>query len=136
LKAIADTGFLVAFGNRNDEFHQWAVELARGVTEPLLTCDAVLAETAFHLQDSALTLSFVLKGLVKPAFHAEDHLLRLTEIALRYADRNPDFADVCLIRMSELHRDRKVITTDANDFTVYRRNRREVIPLLLPTRHR
>ena len=43
MKAIADTGFIVAFGNGNDRHHVWAVELARRITEPLLTCEAVLA---------------------------------------------------------------------------------------------
>ena len=28
MRAIADTGFLVAFANRADEHHEWAVELA------------------------------------------------------------------------------------------------------------
>jgi predicted nucleic acid-binding protein len=44
VKGIADTGFLVAFANRNDRYHNWAVSLAKGITEPLLTCEAVLAE--------------------------------------------------------------------------------------------
>ena len=46
MKAIADMGFLVAFGNRKDYHHEWALGIAEGVTEPLLTCEAVLAETA------------------------------------------------------------------------------------------
>lgn len=50
-------GFLVAFGNRTDAHHSWALELAKRVTEPLLTCEAVLAETAFHLGSSALVLA-------------------------------------------------------------------------------
>src|ERR1700674_5167218 len=50
VKGIADTGFLVAFANRTDRHHEWAVGVAEQVTEPLLTCEAVLAETAFHLR--------------------------------------------------------------------------------------
>lgn len=46
-RGIAGTGFLVAFGNRNDQHHRWAVTLAHEVTDPLLTCEAVLAETLF-----------------------------------------------------------------------------------------
>jgi uncharacterized protein len=132
VRAIADTGFLVAFANRRDCYHQWAVELAERVTEPLLTCEAVLAETAFHLESSALTLAFVHDGLVRPAFIASDHISRLAELAARYADRKPDFADLCLIRMSELHPRYPVITTDMSDFRVYRRGRREAIPLTCP----
>jgi uncharacterized protein len=132
VKAIADTGFLVAFANRRDRYHQWAVELAERVTEPLLTCEAVLAETAFHLESSALTLALVADGLVTSAFVAGDHMVRLAELAARYADRKPDLADLCLIRLSELHPRHPVVTTNLSDFRVYRRGRREAIPLIYP----
>ena len=132
MKAIADTGFLVAFGNRNDQHHAWARNIAERVTEPLLTCDAVLAETAFHLASSALTVALVHEGLVRPALVLGDHLARLTELALRYADRQPDLADLCIIRLSELNPRHPVITIDLNGFRIYRRGRREVIPLIHP----
>jgi predicted nucleic acid-binding protein len=132
VRAIADTGFLVAFGNRNDRDHAWAVDVARQITEPLLTCEAVLAETAFHLASSSLVLAYVRDGLVRPAFAAGEHLARLTELATRYADRRPDLADLCLIRLSELHPLYPVVTTDLKNFRVYRRGRRQAIPLIHP----
>ena len=132
MKAIADTGFLVAFANRDDVHHDWAVGLAARVTEPLLTCEPVLAETAFHLQNSAVTLAMVAEGLVTIAFECNDHLPQLAELARRFADRRPDLADLCLIRMSELHPRHSVITVDRADFRVYRRNKRETIPLIYP----
>ena len=103
MRGIADTGFLVAFANRNDAHHEWAVGVAERLTEPLLTCEAVLAETAFHLQDAALVLSMLREGLVALAFDCRDHLQQLAALAERYADRHPDLADLCLIRMSELN---------------------------------
>jgi predicted nucleic acid-binding protein len=132
VKGIADTGFLVAFGNRTDQHHAWALSIAERVTEPLLTCEAVLAESAFHLGSSALVLAFVSDGLVRPAFTLDDHVSRLAELATRYADRKPDLADLCLIRMSEMHPKHTVVTTDLGDFRVYRRGRREAIPLIHP----
>lgn len=42
------------------------------------------------------------------------------------------YADACLVRLSELHRSHVVVTTDAKDFHVYRRFRREPLPLLTP----
>ena len=132
MKAIADTGFLVAFGNRKDHHHQWALGIAERVTEPLLTCEAVLAETAFHLGSSALVLAMFEAGLVRSAFVLSEHISRLGELAGRYADRKPDLADLCLIRLSELHPKYPVITTDLSDFRVYRRGRREAIPLVHP----
>lgn len=132
MKGIADTGFLVAYASENDAHHGWAVSVAARVAEPLLSCEAVLSETAFHLQDVAVVLAMVRDGLVALAFDANDHLPHLTALAERYADRHPDFADLCLIRLSELNPGHSVITTDRADFRVYRRNKREVIPLICP----
>jgi uncharacterized protein len=134
MNGIADTGFLVAFANRNDRHHDWAVQLARQVTEPLLTCEAVLAETAFHLESAAIMLAMVRDGLVVPALSLASEMSRLTQLAARYADRKPDLADLCLIRLSELHPKHSVITVNVADFRVYRRNRREIIPLIHPPR--
>jgi hypothetical protein len=97
-----------------------------------LTCEAVLAETAFHPGSAAVALAFVRDGLAQPAFDLAGQLSRLAELAARYADRSPDLADICLIRMSELYPKHRVITTDLNDFKVYRRGRREAIPLITP----
>ncbi|MDQ6706123.1 MAG: pilus assembly protein, partial [Acidobacteriota bacterium] len=72
------------------------------------------------------------EGLVRTAFIVAEHVQRLSELADRYKDRKPDLADLCLIRMSELHPNHDVITTDLNDFRVYRRGRRESIPLIHP----
>lgn len=132
VKGIADTGFLVAFANRTDRHHDWAVEVAMQVSEPLLTCDAVLAEAAFHLQNSAVALALVRDGLVKPALDVLEHLPHLIELARRFADRRPDLADLYVIRLSELYPKHRVITVDVIDFRVYRRNRRERIPLIFP----
>jgi predicted nucleic acid-binding protein len=132
VKGIADTGFLVAFANRHDAHHEWAVEVAKQVTEPLLTCEAVLAETAFHLQDVRVVLALVHEGLVEVAFDCRDHWPQLKALAARYADRRPDLADLCLIRLSELHPQHSVVTVDREDFEVYRRNKREAIPLMCP----
>jgi predicted nucleic acid-binding protein len=131
MTGIADTGFLVAFANRRDEFFPWAHALAEKIREPLLTCEAVLAETAFHLKDSALTLKLVETGLVRLAFDMESQRTELAVLARRYADRQPDLADLCLVRMSELNPKLPVITVDG-DFRVYRRNRRESIPVVMP----
>jgi uncharacterized protein len=129
---IADTWFLVAFANRNDRYHDLAVEIASRIDRALLTCEAVLAETAFHLENVSLVVAMVQEGLALPRLVVSDHLTRLAELAKRYADRKPDLADLCLIRLSELNPSLPVITTDVRDFRVYRRGRREMIPLLHP----
>ena len=131
MKGIADTGFIVAFRNRTDQYHTWAVDLARDLDEPLLTCESVLSEAAFHLRSSEAVLALVGAGMLEVAFDCSQNIHQLRDLARRYEDRHPDLADLCLIRMSELYPRHMVITTD-NDFRFYRRNKREVIPLLCP----
>jgi predicted nucleic acid-binding protein len=133
MKGIADTGLLVAFANRTDRHHGWAVGLAEQVTEPLVTCDAVLAEASFHLEDAGVVLAMVQEKLVLPAFDVAANLEQLAWLARKYADRSPDLADLCLIRLSELHPKHRVLTIDEDDFRVYRRNKREAIPLITPS---
>jgi len=132
VRGIADTGFIVAFARRNDEHHDWAVNLGQGVTEPLLTCEAVLAEAAFHLESSAYVLRLISDGLLRLAFDCSKNLMELQDLARRYADRKPDLADLCLIRMSELYPRHSVITVDEGDFCFYRKNKRDTIPLIAP----
>ena len=131
MTGIADTGFLVAFARNQDMHHGWAVRVAEQVTEPLLTCESVLAETAFHLRDVGLVLEMIAEELISLSFDCRDHLPQLAALARRYTDRQPDLADLCLIRMSELYPNHRVITVD-QDFRIYRRNKREVIPLISP----
>jgi uncharacterized protein len=100
----------------------------------VLTCESVLAETAFRLQSAAFVLGLLRDGVVRVAFDCNSHLSQLSDLALRYADRKPDFADLCLIRMNELFPRHFVITVDEDDFRVYRRNKREAIPVLCPPR--
>jgi len=110
----------------------WAVSVAELVTEPLLTCEPVLAEAAYHLQSVSLVLAMIRDGLVKISFNCNDHMPQLESLAARYADRHPDLAELCLIRLSELFPEHSIITVDREDFRIYRRNKREVIPIISP----
>ncbi len=132
MKAIADTGFIYAFVSSDDKHHHWALRVAHELSEPALTCEAVLAETAYHLRSVQVVLELIAAGLISPRFDLRSNVTHLQELAHRYADRHPDLADLCIVRMSELFPDRTVLTTDEKDFRVYRRNRRDVIPLICP----
>jgi uncharacterized protein len=103
------------------------------VETPLLTCEAVLAEAAFHFKSVSLVLHAIDLKMLEIAFDCKSHIDQIAALAKRYADRNPDLADLCLIRMSELYPKHVVITVDDRDFRVYRRNKRESIPLLSPS---
>lgn len=132
---IADTGPLVAYLDRSDQHHAWAKEVMATLTEPLLTCDAVLAEVTFLLQRggiaAGLPMRMIERGLLVSEFSIASEAASLRALLERYHDVPMSLADACVVRISELHRAVKVWTTDS-DFTIYRRNRRSIIPLIMP----
>lgn len=134
MNAIVDTGFLVALMEAHDAHHVWATDVAGQLRWPALTCESVLSETAFHVRSSETLLKMVSDGVLQVPFDIPRQSEHLRKLAFRYSDRHPDLADLCLIRMSELYPRHVVITVDEEDFRVYRRNKREAIPILCPPR--
>lgn len=61
----------------------------------------------------------------------EEYAAAVWRLPDKYRDLPMDFADGCLVRMTELHDDCVVWTTDS-DFRVYQRHGRQSIPLLMP----
>jgi predicted nucleic acid-binding protein len=131
MRGLADTGFIVAFLNGRDRHHGWAVGVAAGVDEPLLTCEAVLAEAAFHVGSVGHVLALIDTGLLRVDFDFVGCLSRIAALARRYADRAPDLADLCLICLSERFPAHPVVTVDG-DFRIYRRHQRQTIPVVMP----
>ena len=132
---LMDTGPLVAAFRRpgdRDPFTSWARELVRSLPYPLFTCDAVLAEAAHFLRSPAKLIEAINRGLLVSRFDTQAAAPRLAELIEKYADRPMDFADACLVCMSEQTKDCKIVTIDRADFSVYRRHGREEIPLLAP----
>jgi predicted nucleic acid-binding protein len=132
---LLDTGPLVAAFRRpedKDPFTPWATRLLRSLPYPLFTCDAVLTEAAHFLRSPTKLLEAVTRGLLVSRFDTQTAAPRLAQLVEKYADRSMDFADACLVYMSEQTRDCRIVTIDRADFAVYRRHGREAIPLLLP----
>jgi predicted nucleic acid-binding protein len=134
-RVIVDTGPLVALLNRADKHHQWTRTALEEVEPPMATCEAVLSEACFLLrrtnggQDAVLEL--VARGVVSVAFSLAAELLAVRKLMERYSSVPMSLADACLVRMSELESRATVVTLDS-DFKIYRRNRRQTIPLLHP----
>jgi uncharacterized protein len=132
---ILDTGPLVAAFRQpkdKDPFTPWAARLIRSLPYPLFTCDAVLTEAAHFLRSAGKLLEAVERGLLVSQFDTQAAAPRLKNLMKKYADRPMDFADACLVYMSEQTKDCRIVTIDRADFTVYRRHDREAIPLVLP----
>ena len=132
---LVDAGPLVSWMIGDDQHHRWATEQVELLRPPLLTCEAVLSEASHILEregeDAVAVLDVVQHGVVEIAFSLEDNLAEVKALMRRYRDVPMSLADACLVRMSELHRRCRIMTTDG-DFRLYRRNARQVIPLLAP----
>lgn len=133
--ALLDTGPLYAYLSAADQDHDWACRQFTALKSPLLTCEAVLAETAYLIAQRGGRLddlwAFIRRHVLRIDFRLEAEFESVAQLMRRYADVPMDLADACLVRMSELHRDCRVVTTDS-DFKIYRRYSRQVIPLICP----
>jgi len=133
---LLDTGPLVAALNRRDRFHPWARSMLGVIRPPLHTCEAVLAEACFLLRGGQggadAVLALVERGILAVEFPVSEHTASIRRLMGKYRDVPMSLADACLVRMSELHDGATLWTLD-NDFRVYRRHRRQTIPLLMPS---
>jgi uncharacterized protein len=135
--AIVDAGPLVAFCDRRDQRHGWTVKAFKAVAGPMVTCEAVLAEALFLVRHRAdmqdALLAMVSRRQLTIPFHLEEEVEAVRELRRRYADVPMSLADACLVRLAEVCAGRHVCTFDS-DFSIYRRNARDPIPLLTPER--
>lgn len=133
---VCDTGPVVAYLNRNDPYHEWAVAVMRQLRPPLLTCEAVLTETAYFLREDGLDVDplfrMLERGALRIDFEMSRHWPRMRTLMKRYV--RMDLADASVVVMTELHGRCQVLTVDVQDFGTYRRNDRQVIDFLAPQR--
>ena len=68
---ICDTGPLVAYLNRNNPYHAWAVGLMKQVRAPILVCEPVLTEAVYFLREDGLTIDPLFQLLGREAVQLE-----------------------------------------------------------------
>lgn len=131
MKNIADTGLLKAMLDKDDMRHAWGVAQFQEHA-PFHTCDAVLMELAFLLDTPIPGLELLQRGALILDFNLSHEVSVLLDLLHKYHDREMDLADACLVRMSELNSQCKIWTVDRDDFSVYRRHGRQVVPCEFP----
>lgn len=135
MAVLLDTGPWFALLSRNDTHHRWAVEQFRRLPPPLLSCEAVVAETCFLLKrsgfDPALALQFIERNVVQLPFVLQTQINAVSTLFKRYEHVPASLADASLIRLAEIH-DAPVLLTTDSDFQIYRRHGRQMIPTISP----
>ena len=134
-RVIVDTGPLVALLNRKDNSHAWVVQQLQDIQPPLVTCESVLAEAAYLTRQTpgarVALIEMVGEGFLTIGMAVADHHSALLAMVRRYAAVPMSLADACLVRLAELFPQSPVLTLDS-DFSVYRKNGRQVIDVLRP----
>ena len=112
VKNILDAGPLIAALNRRDEHHLWAREALDRVGPPLYSCPEAMAEAAAMTAQPMAIVEMIQSGEIILAFDLTEQCAGVLALLKKYADRDMDLADACIVRMSELIRDCHVLTVD------------------------
>lgn len=132
MRHILDAGPLIAALNRDDAHHGWATETIARLGPPFHSCPEAMAEAAAMTGRPAAIVEMIQAGEIVLSFDLATQAASVLALLRKYADRDMDLADACIVRMTELVRTCRVVTVDRADFSVYRRNGRDLIPLIAP----
>ena len=131
---LLDTGVIVALLDRSENFHQACAEAVQAIEAPLITCEAVIAETCYLLRNlpgaPEAVIENVAAGIFQIPFQLSKHTAALKHILKKYRDRRIDLADACLIRLADEFETPDILTLD-KDFHVYRWGKHKSFRLLL-----
>lgn len=132
---LIDTGPIVALINRQEDSHQWAKQEASKLATPFFTCEAVITEACFLLQNITGGTKAVM-GLVKSqnliiSFNLNEDVDDINYLMEKYQSVPMSFADACLVRMSELIKGSSIFTLDS-DFQIYKKHKKDIINLIIP----
>ena len=132
---LLDTGPLVAWLDGSDQWHEKSVRMATGVKPPLLTCEPVLTETCFLLQNQPQAIDEVARwlesGFIRVAFSLEKRVSGVFRLVAKYRDMPMSLGDACLVAMLESGLGDRIFTLD-DHFRIYRHSGRRVVPVLMP----
>jgi uncharacterized protein len=131
---LLDTGVIVALLDRSERRHGRCVAVMERWQRPLVTCEAVIAESCHLLRGLPGAPETVLQNVERGVFQIPFQLSRsvapVRRILRKYRDLPADFADACLIHLAEELNTGDILTLDG-DFQLYRWRRNRPFCLLV-----
>lgn len=131
---LVDSGVIVALLDRSDPYHAACVAAIENLQNPLVTCEAVIAESFLLLRDLPGAPEAVLANIENGSFQIPFHLGPGSPSVRRALHRHKsppiDFADACLIAMAEDLGTGEILTLDPG-FQAYRWDRKPFQLLVL-----
>jgi predicted nucleic acid-binding protein len=132
---LLDTGVIVALLDRNERYHAACSEAMRGLERPLVTCEAVIAESCYLLRGLSGAAETILENVARGVFQVPFQISRsaaaVRSTLRKYREVAADFADACLIQFAEELDTGDIFTLDS-DFRFYRWRRNRAFNLLVP----
>lgn len=135
IRALADTGALLACLDRSDSWHTRCREAFGQFRLPLTTSSAVLTELFHLLGDNARDVerawTFIRSGAVTVVPISDRDLPEIEALMRKYRDRPMDFADATLVQLAQREALSTIFTIDHDDFETYRisgRKRLRILP--------
>lgn len=123
-KSLFDTGFLYAYLDETDAFHEECSSVFSDEVKSAILPDIVLPELSFLILRglSVNVLIEFLRRVVNGHFIIErttnEDLLRASEILEKYDDNNIDLVDAVIFAMAERLKIKKILTVDRRHFGV------------------
>ncbi len=132
---LLDTGCIVALLDRSERHHRRCIEAIGAVSDPLVTCEAVIAEACYLLRGIPGAVDAVLANVETRIFDAPFTLgpscKPIRALLRRYRPDRMDLADACLVHMADLLGSGRILTLD-RDFDAYRWRRSRPFERLIP----
>jgi predicted nucleic acid-binding protein len=120
--------------HRSEQHHRECVDVVSALEAPLITCEAVIAESCYLLRETGGAASAVLenvdRGIFQIPYRLTGNASGVLKLMRKYADTPMDFADACLVDMASDYQTGRILTLDA-DFRIYRWGRNRPFELLL-----
>jgi len=130
---LLDTGVIVALLDRSERMHLRCAEEVRRLEAPLVTCEAVIAESCYLVRNLRGAPEAILENVVRGIFQIPFQLSReaggVRAILRKFQDRKIDVADACLIHLANEFESGEILTLDT-DFEVYRWGKNKTFRLL------
>ena len=131
---LLDTGVIVSLLDRSEKNHSRCVEAITGLSQPMVTCEAVIAESCYLLRNLAGAQEAIVENIEKGVFQIPFAISRsgafVRRLIRKYRDQRIDFADACLIRLAEELDTGEILTLDS-DFAVYRWKKNKPFQMLI-----
>ena len=130
---LLDTGALVALYARDDPWHAAVTQWMSGFRGELHTVEPVLTEAAYFMpvRLRSVIADLAMSGAVRVHCPAPGGYARIAELLRKYADLDPDWADISLVWLAETIGIHRIATLDVADFSVYRIHGRRRFELAL-----